>query len=382
MFRLKKLKDISIIENQTEENCFFVLIKTKGEYIKFIDESNLNEDLVKLAIRLNGANIRFVPDKFINDKLYELAAIHGSGANLIKTSNQDILNIIDFIAEYSKKAKSVSNSRQTWDRYGYKNILINGEWTNLDNRFSIHMIEDNIRFMNYYLSNGYLKPTSPAGAIYFTEGKMYSLNSKIEDKDKFEFEIDESNFFNSRGSLNANYVKKCIIEKPEMILKLDPKYMSPKLIAYALFNGLEVEDIQKLKDLKGLETIKKLYDEHYLLRNPDRYENKNKDKLKEGKIKFFILNNIPVYTLLFSRYEEVPDCFVNDLECLTLVLPLLEEHTKKMRAGERSYCYFSDNILGFFMHYFKNLKNKDCINFLIKNSKDKELVNFITKTYL
>lgn len=257
MYKLKRAIDIKKIENQTAENCFFAVVKSKGEYIKYI--LNPSEDLVKLAIRINGSNIRFIPDEMKTLKICELAAIHEAPLSLLPKTNKQIENIVEYLLWLRKREEEIISLRGHQFSRSLQNFRINGEWTNFSKRFSNTLIVDCPELLKFWVENGYDAFKNDAGDIYFKDDKISSANTLFgcvyPKAVSLTPDLSASNFIDEDGTINTKIIEKAIRNKPESIFELDEKYITNNFVDIAISNNLAPEKLLELP--KGYDDVVK-----------------------------------------------------------------------------------------------------------------------------
>lgn len=395
MFNLKKLNEIKDIEKQTEENCLFVLIKTKGEYIKYIHEDNLNEDLVKLALKINGANIRFIPEYYKTPEMCLLAAVTGAPSSLLPHIDQDIENICEFVE--SKKKDIIANIKEdnslNFNHWKSANIFINGYWTNFHNRFSFSLIEDIPRFVQYYVDNGFNIMKRPGGPIYFKNGKCISCNKSVEG-DKFEFKFDTKDFVGINGKLNFPVVRSALIKDHTVIYNV-PKHMITRKLLHIIREHID-ENILSL-NLQASADLWLSYN-HYAEYSEIRdiikrffvnlYKCDGADLYKIVSEKYFAHKHLKGHELEYiSRMcdNNIPESIINQKEyaieyafgdsTISLNKDWYPLNRRRIVMNE-TFMYISDiSTINYIKEYAAKFKHKDYYEFLIKflNKKIKEL---------
>lgn len=257
MYKLKRAIDIKRVENQTAENSFFAVVKSKGEYIKYI--LNPSEDLVKLAIRINGSNIRFIPDEMKTLKICELAAIHEAPLSLLPKTNKQIENIVEYLLWLRKREKEKITSRRYNFSRSLKNFRINGEMTNFSKKFSNTLLVDCPELLKFWVENGYDAFKNDTGDIYFKDDKISSANTLLgcvyPKAVSLTPDLSASNFINEDGTINTKIVEKSIKKKPESIFELDEKYITNNFVDIAISNNLAPEKLLELP--KGYDDVVK-----------------------------------------------------------------------------------------------------------------------------
>jgi hypothetical protein len=108
-------------------------------------------------------------------------------------------------------------------------MCINGYWTNFHNKFSLALIEDIPRFVQYYVDNGFIATRRPGGPIYFIDGKCISYNAAVEG-DPFEFHFDKRDLLKTNGKLNVPVVTKALRKNPQVIHDIPAELVTGKLL--------------------------------------------------------------------------------------------------------------------------------------------------------
>lgn len=169
MITIKRPIEIRDITKQTEENCLYAVVKTRGEYIKYIE--NPSNNLIKVAIRFNGMNIRFVKKSFVTRDMCELAAIHNAPYNILPIKDENIEKISEAVYTLNKL-----NFRGTFN--------INGEKTSFHTMPLTTIVEDIPEYIEILATNGLIKEDSlnKMNKIIVKDSKIYNMSSiKIED---------------------------------------------------------------------------------------------------------------------------------------------------------------------------------------------------------
>jgi len=249
MRTIARAVDIKKIDTQTEENCFYAILKSHGEYIKYV--LSPSDNLIKLALRINGNNIRFLPNDLITEELCELAAIHGANINSIPYKTDNVKSICDIVSYHTllyedTKKKKYNNYRLAYEKQ--EDITINNERTNYEHSSKPALFEDIPEYVGYYTSWGYKMPSSRTGKLFVVDGKIYSNNSLFdnwEEIEKFEFKDTIEDCYNG-GIFNRDKAQNIISKDPAAIFKLKEEDISATLIGVSVSSGLSID---KYKDL-------------------------------------------------------------------------------------------------------------------------------------
>lgn len=350
MRTIEKAIDIKNIDNQTEENCFYAILKSSGEYIKYV--LNPSDNLIKFALRFNGNNIRFIPEEKKTEEICMLAAINGAPSNILPVQTEDIINVCELVAWVYEKSKEV--------RYKINNVIINNEMTNFYHKFSTSLFEDIDEYNQYYTNYGYNLKDTNIGKTYVKNGKIISFNNFIKlcpKVEKYEFNDYNIDILFKSKIFDNNLAKNIISKKPNLILKLDPKYISKSLIAEAIHNGLDVENYDFLAKI-DFDTVIKAGSEHAA----EYRWGVTKDISNEIILKLYELNgsvpDIFIKNLLISNYIRVkfPNEIVSSVEKFNTLIEQINRINKNIKSR---YAYYDApfDLFKMLFEIFENATN-------------------------
>lgn len=352
MYKLKRAIDIKRIENQTAENSFFAVVKSKGEYIKYI--LNPSEDLVKLAIRINGSNIRFIPDEMKTLKICELAAIHEAPLSLLPKTNKQIENIVEYLLWLRKRQEEKISSRGYHFSRSLKNFRINGEMTNFKKRFSNTLLVDCPELLKFWVENGYDAYKNDTGDIYFKDDKISSANTLLgcvyPKAVSLTPDLSASNFIDEDGTINTKIIEKAIRNKPESIFELDEKYITNNFVDIAISNNLAPEKLLELP--KGYDDVVK----NSVSRKIDRYWYVSNDRADLIKATFKYCES-DMTDFINENIDKSPYTIRIFLECDFEVDEMISYIKRSMKKHVGSY-YSINTKLEYFSNVDINISNK------------------------
>jgi len=319
MKTITRAVDIKNIENQTEENCFWAVIKTNGEAIKYI--LSPSDNIIKFALRIDGNNIRFIPDEKKTEEVCMLAAIHGASSNILPICTEDIQTTCELISymkeSYKASCDELNKTGQTNGPWSPKlgNIQINGEWTNFSNKFNVSLFEDIPDLIRYYIGWGYTLKDNQKAPVFIKDGKICTVNSYLKDfskTEKYDYSVGKVYEYYLNGRLDTERLKKAFKVNPAFLFEIKESDWTPDLVTESIYKNLDIKYYEKLFE-KFPDAVTKAGVIHALVENDkhngSNYGNEviaeifrlNGDVLTE-KIFFAIANRTTKYDIIPNKY--------------------------------------------------------------------------------